>query len=89
MGGVGVQSEWEVGGGISGRYMQAGLSPHCNAGRSGDGGRAALAEQQQRLQAAGELTPEVCVDLETDGAKNVLKLVEVCSIGYFEKVRSY
>lgn len=45
--------------------MQAGLSPHCDAGRSGDAGRAALAEQQQRLQAAGELTPEVCVDLVT------------------------
>lgn len=46
--------------------MQAGLSPHCDAGRSGDAGRAALAEQQQRLQAAGELTPEVCVDLVTE-----------------------
>lgn len=67
VGGLEGSREKRVGGLISGGCMRAaGLSPQCDAGRPGDGGRAALAEQQQRLQAAGELTPEVCVDLVTD-----------------------
>lgn len=42
------------------------LSPRGGAGGPGEGGGAALTEQQQRLQAASELAPVVGVDLMDD-----------------------